>query len=51
VPLVDSEPVTDLQRLAMGVDSANGAGVTTAELFDRRGFIGTSAQTLLIQRR
>ena len=93
VPLVDSEPTTDLQRLAMVVDSANGAGaaldpeqfifmntdtsvhlhrlpagndfalrsrgsigpdgigVTTADLFDRQGFIGTSAQTLLVQRR
>ncbi len=93
VPLVDSEPTTSLQRLAMVVDSANGAGaaldpesfvfmntdtavhlhrlptgddfavrargsigpdgvgVTTAELFDRQGFIGTSAQTLLVQRR
>ncbi|GAT09240.1 thioesterase family protein [Mycolicibacterium novocastrense] len=93
VSLVDSEPTTALQRLAMVVDSANGAGaaldpesfvfmntdtavhlhrlpigddfavrargsigpdgigVTTAELFDRRGFIGTSAQTLLVQRR
>jgi hypothetical protein len=93
VPLVDAESVTELQRLAMVVDSANGAGaaldpeefmfmntdtdvhlhqlpvgndfalrargsigpdgigVTTAELFDRQGFIGTSAQTLLVQRR
>ncbi|MGO4444885.1 thioesterase family protein [Mycobacterium sp. 2YAF39] len=93
VPLVDSEPTTDLQRLAMVVDSANGAGaaldpeefmfmntdtavhlhrlpvgedfalrargsigpdgigVTTAELFDRHGFVGTSAQTLLVMRR
>lgn len=93
VPLVDSEPMTDLQRLALVVDSANGVGatldpekfifmntdttvhlhrlpvgndfglrargsigpdgigVTTAELFDRQGFIGTSAQTLLVQRR
>ncbi|KUH83991.1 thioesterase family protein [Mycobacterium sp. IS-1556] len=93
VPLVDSEPTTDLQRLAMVVDSANGAGAaldpqrfvfmntdtavhlhrlpvgndfavrargsigpdgigaTTADLFDRQGFIGTSAQTLLVQRR
>lgn len=93
VPLIDSEPTTALQRLAMVVDSANGAGaaldaerfvfmntdtavhlhrlpegddfalrargsigpdgigVTTAELFDRRGFIGTSAQTILVQRR
>jgi hypothetical protein len=93
VPLVDSEPTTALQRLAMVVDSANGAGaaldpeafmfmntdtvvdlhrlpagenfalrargsigpdaigVTTAELFDRQGFIGTCAQTLLVQRR
>ena len=93
VPLVDSEPTTALQRLAMVVDSANGAGatldpeafvfmntdtavhlhrlpigsdfalrargsigpdgigVTTADLFDRQGFIGTSAQTLFVQRR
>lgn len=93
VSLVDDEPTTDLQRLAMVVDSANGVGaaldpdrfafmntdttvhlhrlpsgsdfalrargsigpdgigVTTAELFDTRGFIGTSAQTLLVQRR
>ena len=93
VPLVDSEPTTPLQRLAMVVDSANGIGaaldperfvfmntdtavhlhrlptgedfgvrargsigpdgigVTTAEIFDRRGFIGTCAQTLLVQRR
>lgn len=93
VPLVDDEPLTDLQRLAMVVDCANGVGaaldpnafvfmntdtavhlhrapsgndfalrargsigpdgigVTTAEIFDRRGFIGTSAQTLLVQRR
>jgi hypothetical protein len=93
VPLVDSEPTTELQRLAMVVDSANGAGatldpekfvfmntdtvvhlhrlpagnnfglrargsigpdgigVTTADLFDRQGFIGTVAQTLLVQRR
>ena len=93
VSLVDDEPTTALQRLAMVVDSANGVGaaldpadvhlhehrhrrapapgadrqrfrrprtwvdragrigVTTAELFDRDGFIGTSAQTLLVQRR
>jgi hypothetical protein len=93
VHLVDDEPLTDLQRLAMVVDSANGVGaaldpgefmfmntdtvvhlhrapsgqdfalrargsigpdgigVTTAEIFDRHGFIGTSAQTLLVQRR
>ncbi len=93
VPVVDSEPVTDVQRLAMVVDSANGVGaaldpdeflfmntdttvhlhrvpsgtdfalrarasigpdgvgVTTAELFDRSGFVGTSAQTLLVLRR
>ena len=85
--------MTDLQRLAMVVDSANGAGAaldpeqfvfmntdtvvhlhrlpigkdfalrargsigpdgigcTTADIFDRQGFIGTSAQTLLVQRR
>lgn len=93
VPLVDAEPLTDLQRLAMVVDSANGVGAaldpdefvfmntdtavhlhrapvgndfalrargsigpdgigaTTADIFDRQGFIGTSAQTLLVQRR
>lgn len=93
VALVDSEPTTPLQRLAMVVDSANGIGAaldpqqflfmntdtvvhlhrlpagedfglrargsigpdgigaTTAEIFDRDGFIGTVAQTLLVQRR
>ncbi len=93
VPLVDAEPVTDTQRLAMVVDSANGVGavldpnefvfmntdttihlhrtpsgtdfglrarasigpdgigVTTAEVFDRHGFVGTCAQTLLVLRR
>jgi hypothetical protein len=93
VPIVDSEPVTDLQRLAMVADSVNGVGaaldpekfvfmntdtvvhvhrlpegndfglrargsigpdgvgVTTADLFDRQGFIGTVAQTLFVQRR
>jgi len=93
VPLVDSEPVSDLQRLAMVADSVNGVGaaldpekfvfmntdtvvhvhrlpdgndfglrargsigpdgvgVTTADIFDRQGFIGTVAQTLLVQRR
>ncbi len=93
MPLVDGEPVTEVQRLAMVVDSANGVGaaldpteflfmntdttvhlhrvpwgadfalrarasigpdgigVTTADLFDRQGFIGTSAQTLLVLRR
>lgn len=92
VPLVDSDDMTDLQRLTMVVDSANGAGaaldperfvfmntdttvhvhrlpvggdfalrargsigpdgvgVTTADVFDRQGFIGTCAQTLLVQR-
>jgi hypothetical protein len=93
VSLVDSEPTTELQRLAMVVDCANGAGAaldpekfvfmntdtavhihrlplgndfavrsrgsigpdgigaTTADVFDRQGFIGTVAQTLLVQRR
>jgi len=93
VPLVDSEPTTELQRLAMVADSVNGVGaaldpekfvymntdtvvhlhrlptgndfglrargsigpdgvgVTTADVFDRQGFIGTVAQTLLVQRR
>ena len=93
VPVVDAEPVTDLQRLAMVADCANGVGaaldpqkflfmntdtavhlhrlptgndfglrargsigpdgigVTTADVFDCQGFIGTVAQTLLVQRR
>ncbi|UXA16170.1 thioesterase family protein [Mycobacterium sp. SMC-4] len=92
VRLVDSEPTTTLQRLAMVVDSANGIGaaldpqqfvfmntdtvvhlhrlpegedfglralgsigpdgigLTTAEIFDRDGFVGTCTQTLLVQR-
>jgi hypothetical protein len=91
--LVDTEELTQMQRLALVVDCANGAGaaidpqrfvfmntdtavhlhrvpvgndfalrargsigpdgigVTTAEIFDRQGFIGTCAQTLLVQRR
>jgi len=91
--LLDGEEPTDLQHLAMVIDSANGIGaaldpdmflfmntdttvhlhrapvgsefvlrargsigpdgigVTTAEVFDAQGFIGTSAQTLLVQRR
>ena len=93
VPLVDSEEMTDLQRLATIADSVNGVGmaldpekfvfmntdtvvhlhrlpagndfglrargsfgpdgigVTSAEVFDRQGFVGTVAQTLLVQRR
>lgn len=91
--LVDDEAMTDLQRLALVADCANGAGaaldpeqfmfmntdtvvhlhrlpagndfalrsrasigpdgvgVTSAEIFDRQGFIGNVAQTLLVQRR
>ena len=91
--LVDTEEMTQMQRLALVVDCANGAGavidpaafvfmntdtamhlhrvpvgndfalrargsigpdgigVSTAEIFDRQGFIGSCAQTLLVQRR
>jgi hypothetical protein len=35
---------------ARGSIGPDGIGVTTAEIFDRQGFIGTSAQTLLVQR-
>ncbi|MGV0744680.1 thioesterase family protein [Mycolicibacterium sp. XJ870] len=90
--VVDDEPTTVVQRLALVVDSANGVGAaldperfvfmntdtsvhlhrtpvgsdfavrargsigpdgigaTTAEIFDREGFVGTSAQTLLVLR-
>jgi len=49
-----------LHRLPVGEDFAlrarasigpDGIGVTSAEIFDRTGFIGTCAQTLLVQRR
>jgi hypothetical protein len=90
--IVDTEPTTALQRLAVVVDCANGVGAvldpnrfvfmntdtvvhlhrlpagndfalrarasigpdgvgtTTAEVYDRAGFVGTSAQTILVQR-
>ncbi|OHV04161.1 thioesterase [Mycobacterium talmoniae] len=57
---MNTDSVVHLHRLPVGVDfgvrargsiGPDGIGVTTAELFDRTGFIGTSAQTLLIQRR
>lgn len=57
---MNTDTVVHLHRLPEGNDFAlrarasigpDGVGVTTAELFDRDGFIGTSAQTLLIQRR
>ncbi len=36
---------------ARGSIGPDGSGVTTAEVFDRTGFVGTTAQTLLVQRR
>ena len=41
----------DFALRARGSVGPDGIGVTTAEIFDRQGFIGTCAQTLLIQRR
>lgn len=91
--LVDTEPTTPLENMALIVDSSNGVGaaldferfvfmntdttvhvhrlpegrdfalrargsigpdgigVTTAEIFDRTGFVGVCAQTLLVQHR
>ena len=40
----------DFAVRARGSIGPDGIGVTTAEVFDRDGFIGTSAQTLLVQR-
>jgi hypothetical protein len=49
-----------LHRLPTGADfglrarasiGPDGVGVTSSEIFDREGFIGVCAQTLLIQRR
>ncbi len=57
---MNTDTTVHLHRLPAGSDFAlrargsigpDGIGVTTAELFDRDGFIGTSAQTLLVQRR
>lgn len=57
---MNTDTVVHLHRLPVGNDFAlrarasvgpDGAGVTTGEIFDIAGFIGTSAQTLLIQRR
>jgi acyl-coenzyme A thioesterase PaaI-like protein len=57
---MNTDTVVHLHRPPTGGDFAvrarasvgpHGVGVTTAEIFDTTGFIGTSAQTLLIQRR
>ena len=57
---MNTDTAAHLHRLPAGEDFALGArgsigpdgiGITTAELFDRDGFIGTSAQALLVQRR
>lgn len=57
---MNTDTVVHLHRLPTGEDFAlrarasigpDGIGVTTAEIFDREGFVGTSAQTLLVQRR
>jgi hypothetical protein len=41
----------DFALRARGSIGPDGIGVTTADIFDRQGFIGTSAQMLLVQRR
>jgi hypothetical protein len=57
---MNTDTIVHLHRLPTGNDFAlrarasvgpDGVGVTTAEVFDRAGFIGTTAQTLLIQLR
>lgn len=56
---MNTDTAVHLHRLPTGDDFAlrargsigpDGIGVTTAEIFDRNGFVGTSAQTLLVQR-
>lgn len=56
---MNTDTSVHLHRLPAGSDFAvrargsigpDGIGVTTAEIFDRQGFIGTSAQTLLVMR-
>lgn len=57
---MNTDTTVHLHRVPTGNDFAlrarasigpDGIGVTTADLFDRQGFIGTSAQTLLVLRR
>ncbi|AQT79776.1 thioesterase [Mycolicibacterium litorale] len=57
---MNTDTTVHLHRLPVGSDFAlrargsigpDGVGVTTAEIFDRDGFVGTSAQALLVQRR
>ena len=57
---MNTDTVVHLHRLPVGKDFAlrargsigpDGVGVTSAEIFDRTGFVGTCAQTLLVQRR
>lgn len=57
---MNTDTVVHLHRLPTGTDFAlrartsigpDGAGVSTAEVFDKDGFVGISAQTLLVQRR
>ena len=57
---MNTDTVVHLHRLPAGNDFAlrargsigpDGVGVTTAEVFDQAEFIGTSAQTPLIQRK
>ncbi|MGH3632990.1 thioesterase family protein [Mycobacterium sp.] len=57
---MNTDTVVHLHRPPHGADFAlrargsigpDGIGVTNAEIFDRSGFVGTSAQTLLVQRK
>ena len=57
---MNTDTVVHLHRLPRGQDfglrargsiGPDGIGATTADVFDRDGFIGTCAQTLLVQRR
>jgi hypothetical protein len=41
----------DFALRARGSIGPDGSGVTSAEIFDRDGFVGVCAQTLLVQRR
>jgi hypothetical protein len=57
---MNTDTTLHLHRVPVGADFAlrargsigpDGVGVTSAEVFDRQGYIGTCAQTLLVQRR
>jgi hypothetical protein len=51
IELLGDSPMRPGRLRARESIGPDGIGVTSAEIFDRTGFVGTCAQTLLVQRR